>query len=127
MSAYTRRDLRVDCKRPYAREMRRFVCAFRLRTYGVRSVNPALSPFSMERFLKRFRRRLCPRLIRARQGLPGEEKTRTKSATTPLQNTLHGKRALYMDFCKTTFDTVPHHRLLVKLEGAIDGYCAAVD
>ena len=43
MSAYTRRDLRVECKRPYAREMRRFVCAFRLRTYGVRSVNPALS------------------------------------------------------------------------------------
>ena len=42
MSAYTRRDLRVECKRPYAREMRRFVCAFRLRTYGVRSVNPAL-------------------------------------------------------------------------------------
>ena len=42
MSAYTRRDLRVQCKRPYAREMRRFVCAFRLRTYGVRSVNPAL-------------------------------------------------------------------------------------
>ena len=27
----TRRDLRVECKRPYAREMRRFVCAFRLR------------------------------------------------------------------------------------------------
>ena len=31
MSAYTRRDLRVECKRPYAREMRRFGCAFRLR------------------------------------------------------------------------------------------------
>ena len=42
MSAYTRRDLRVECKRPYAREMRRFVCAFRLRTYGAWSVNPAL-------------------------------------------------------------------------------------
>ena len=42
MSAYTRRYLRVECKRPYAREMRRFGCAFRLRTYGVRSVNPAL-------------------------------------------------------------------------------------
>ena len=33
----------MECKRPYAREMRRFVCAFRLRTYGVRSVNPALN------------------------------------------------------------------------------------
>ena len=27
----------MECKRPYAREMRRFVCAFRLRMYGVRS------------------------------------------------------------------------------------------
>ena len=35
----------MECKRPYAREMRRFVCAFRLRTYGVRSVNPALCAF----------------------------------------------------------------------------------
>ena len=32
----------MECKRPYAREMRRFVCAFRLHMYGVRSVNPAL-------------------------------------------------------------------------------------
>ena len=42
MSAYTRRDLHVECKRPYARDMHRFVCAFRLRTYGAPSVNPAL-------------------------------------------------------------------------------------
>ena len=35
-----------------------------------------LSPFSMER------------------ALPGEDKARTKSAPKPLQNTLHGKRAL---------------------------------
>ena len=43
----------------------------------------------MERVLKRIRRRFCPR-----QALPGEDKARTKSAQNPLQNTLHGKRAL---------------------------------
>ena len=49
----------------------------------------------MERVLKRIRRRLCPRLKYAPgKALPGEDKARTKSAPNPLQNTLHGKRAL---------------------------------
>ena len=37
----------MECKHPYARDMRRFVCAFRLRTYGVRSVNPALWSYAV--------------------------------------------------------------------------------
>ena len=51
----------MECKRPYAREMRRFVCAFRLRTYGVRSVNPAL----LATFLEIAIMRLCIGSIRA--------------------------------------------------------------
>ena len=56
-----------------------------------------LSPFSMERVLKRIRPRLCQRLIgpyAPGKALPGAYKARTKSAPNPLQNTLHGKRAL---------------------------------
>ena len=80
----------------YFRDQKQQFNYFHIQNYGygstIKEIHSALSPFSMEHVLERFRRRLCTRLILA-GALPGEDKARTKSAPKPLQNTLHGKRA----------------------------------